>query len=134
MLSAWMTLIGVGSSYPGVLVCRSVIHPFLQNLMQAHSDYMAAHNQGGHQGFSERVEKIQTQLGRSRVNEVAAQSWRSSANQDLVSIAKEMFDSWKVSPGHWAIISKVHDYFGGSMSYSKGGIWYASIITVDLGA
>lgn len=61
--------------------------------------------------------------------EVANESW---PGQDVNAAAKEMYRSWRLSPGHWAAVNGRCSYYGYAMVLGRNGIWYACGIFADL--
>jgi len=62
------------------------------------------------------------------IREICAESWPWTDRQGLAAIAREMYDAWKQSPGHWGVASSRCDFYGAAMCRSSRGIWYATVI------
>lgn len=87
-----------------------------------HAAWMAAHQKQGHQNWDARKVKIQRALGPGwNVEEVCAESWPGQGKLDA---AKEMFHSWKQSPGHWAAINQPGGRYGFAMALGENGVWF----------
>jgi len=128
-LTTWH-LIEAGNAFPGVQCLDGMLHLLLQELAQGHADYMARVKQQGHQNFSQRHTTIRDELG-MRAAEICAESWDRQREAPLDEIAREMFRSWRQSPGHWAVVCTPHDLYGAAMSRGANGIWYACILVGD---
>ena len=99
---------------------------FLQQAAEEHAAYQARVKVQGHQGFEKRVAKLRQQLpDYSEFSECAAESW---PGQNIEDAAKEMFHSWRQSPGHWSCINGKCDLYGYAMARGKNGTWYACAI------
>ena len=85
-----------------------------------HAAQMAAYGVQGHQNWDRRKAKIQRLMPTLRVEEVCAESWPGQGQLDA---AKEMYNSWKQSPGHWAAL-QVEGRYGFAMALGTNGIWY----------
>lgn len=123
-------LIEAGKIYPGAHVCESERHPLLMKLCREHAQYMAEHEQLGHQNFNSRYAEIRKQLNIS-ASEIAAETWERQKDESFDKVGKEMFYCWERSPGHWRTASKKWKYFGADMAQGKSGIWYSVIIAAE---
>jgi uncharacterized protein YkwD len=120
-------LFEVGLAYPGANICKSSQHMLLMSLMTEHAQDMADYEKLGHQNFQSRWDECHQKLGISCA-EIAAMSWADRSDEDLDKIAKQMWDSWRSSPGHWKIARQEYKFVGGDMAKSSKGIWYACVI------
>jgi len=128
-------LVKAAKLYNNVHFYEGQRHNLLVRLAEDYSNQMASINSQsyrgvGHFGVEKRYAEIRNKLG-LRGNEVTAESWSWKYNYPIDIIAKEMFDSWNYSSGHWAIVSKPHKLYGDAIAKSKQGIYYATIIVAD---
>lgn len=87
-----------------------------------HAVFMAKWQKQGHQNWDARKAKIQRTLGPGYgVEEVCAESWPGQGRKEA---AKEMFNSWRQSPSHWAAINRPCKLYGFAMALGNNGIWY----------
>jgi uncharacterized protein YkwD len=126
-------LFEIGLTYKAAKICLAESHILLAQLSTDHCQYMADHNQLGHQNFKERYNICREKLGLNCA-EIAAMSWKSAyidnpQDEFLLSIAHQMWDSWRQSRGHWNIATAEWKFVGGDMTQAKDGTWYASILT-----
>jgi hypothetical protein len=123
-------LIHAGQRFPGAQVCDSELHPLLVKLAGDHAEYQALHRTQGHQLFPARFERIRA-AGLGSATEICAESWPWQTFASPDELGMEMFASWQKSPGHWAVASSRHRYYGVGISRGKDGVWYACIIAAD---
>jgi len=98
-------------------------HPILQQKAQEHAAYQARVQVQGHQGWARRVAELQRLMPDCHeFKEVANESW---PGQDVPAAAKEMYRSWKLSPGHWSAVNGRCTYWGYAMVRGTNGVWYA---------
>jgi len=107
------------------------LNPILQAAAEAHAQYQAARGVQGHQKWDQRVAVLFKQMPDSHeFREVANESW---PDQDLGDAAKEMYNSWRQSPGHWGAVNGKCDSYGYAMVYRpQNKTWYACGIFADL--
>lgn len=120
-------LIAEGLKFPGSHICESPVHPLLIQLCNEHATYMAKYQKLGHQLFQQRYDTIRKILGLG-AEEIAAMTWDRQKDDSLEEVAKEMFNSWRQSPGHWRTVSRKHKFIGGDMAQGANGIWYGIMI------
>ena len=107
-------------------------HPVLQRAAEAHAAYQARVQVQGHQGWDHRYARIARLLPDcDTIKEVANESW---PGQDVNAAAKEMYRSWRLSPGHWSGVNGRCAYYGYSMVRGQNGVWYACGIFAERGA
>jgi uncharacterized protein YkwD len=116
------------------LQVRSILtgkpHPVLQRAAEEHAAYQARVQVQGHQDWSKRVQVLMKALpGCTEFRECCNESW---PDQNVNDAAKEMFRSWKLSPGHWSAINGKCSYYGYAMARGKNGVWYTTAIFADL--
>lgn len=105
-------------------------HPILQRAAQAHADYQARVGVQGHQFWDRRaVLLMEFMPDCHEFREVANESWPGQGIRDA---AKEMYRSWKLSPGHWSAVNGRCSYYGYAMARGSNGIWYACGIFADV--
>lgn len=106
-------------------------HPVLQAMAQRHADYQARVGVQGHQGWNSRVKELYRDVPDcGTFSEVANESW---PGQNANFAAREMYKSWRQSPGHWSAVNGAHSYWGYAMSYSqRKRTWYAAGVFGDL--
>ncbi len=102
-------------------------HPILQAEAEAHAAYQAKiHRQGHFWWDALRFPRIRPQFpGCHEFAEVVNESW---PGQDEEAAAKEMYRSWKTSPGHWSAVDGPCVYWGFAMIRSDNGVWYSCAI------
>jgi hypothetical protein len=128
-------LIDAAKIYSGVRFQEGIRDAWLVQVAQKYSEQMAAINSQsyrgeGHFGVEKRYADIRQKYG-MKGNEVTAESWYWKTNYPIDIIAKEMYDSWHYSSGHWSVVSKPHKMYGDGLAKSRQGIWYATIIVAD---
>jgi len=123
-------MIEAGKVYPGVEVCKSELQPLLMELCTKHAEFMAKRCYQDHANFQARWNQIHDELGLS-ATEIVAESWERQANDPLDEVAKEMYNSWRQSPGHWRVASQQSKIYGADMKQGKNGVWYACIIVAN---
>lgn len=95
---------------------------YLTRAAKGHAHYMAKHRRQGHQNWDIRKGTVMRQTEYLyKIEEVCAESW---PGQDRHSAAKEMFNSWRQSPGHWQAINKPCKIYGFAMARGDNGVWY----------
>ena len=109
------------------LQVRSILtgqpHPVLQTEAEAHAAYQAKIQRQGHFWWEHRYARFRPQLPDCHTfSEVVNESW---PGQDQESAAKEMYRSWKLSPGHWSAVNGPCRYYGYAMCLGDNGVWYA---------
>ena len=105
-------------------------HPILQRAAEEHAAYQARVGIQGHQGWQRRVEVlIRAMPNCHEFREVANESW---PGQDVNAAAREMYRSWRLSPGHWSAVNGHCSYYGYAMVLGRNGTWYACGIFADL--
>ena len=98
----------------------------LQRAAEEHAAYQARVEVQGHQGFEKRVAQLRKLLpDYSEFSEVCNESWQGQSIEDA---AKEMYNSWRKSPGHWSAVNGKCDYWGYAMVKGENGVWYACAI------
>ena len=104
-------------------------HPILQREAEAHAAYQATIHRQGHQGWNQRYVRLRQQVPECHTfSEVANESW---PGQDQTAAAKEMYRSWRLSPGHWSAVNGRCRYYGYAMCLGSNGIWYACGILAE---
>lgn len=118
--------------YPGIRVNESEWNVFLSKLAQNHAKYMADVQRQGHQHWDTRYKWIRDYFGPEyKASEVCAESWDRQYADPLPEIIEDACRSWSFSPGHWEVVSTVHEKFGDGLYKGKNGIYYVCIIVVD---
>lgn len=116
-------LIEVGRNLQVRSIMTGQQHPVLQAETEAHAAYQAQVQWQGHQWWERRVARIRPQIPECHTfSEVANESW---PGQDQEAAAKEMYRSWKLSPGHWSAVNGRCRYYGYAMVRGANGVWYA---------
>jgi hypothetical protein len=96
------------------LTCRAAEHAQLQATLGVQ----------GHHDWPRRFDAINAQLPAGLVaREVCAESW---PGQDLWEAAQECVRCWRLSEGHWQVVSSRPVLFGFDMQRSRRGVWYAA--------
>lgn len=105
-------------------------HPALQAMAQRHADYQARVGVQGHQGWNSRVQELYRDVPEcGAFSEVANESW---PGQNANFAAREMYKSWRQSPGHWSAVNGAHAHWGYAMAYSeRKRTWYAAGVFGD---
>ena len=108
----------------GVLSLRTgVQHPVLQAMAEEHAEFQARVQQQSHRDWGQRVLLLRQRMPNcNEFAEVVNESW---PGQDVNAAAKEMYASWKKSPGHWSCVNGRCNYWGYTMVRGKNGVWYA---------
>lgn len=115
------------ASRNGALVCASQRHQLLSNLANSQAYHMSKLRDVNHLDFGLRAGQIYRELGLV-ASEICAQTYPSTLVKD---VADDAWDSFQASPKHWAVASKKHTYWGGSMHQGSDGRWYVCIIVAD---
>lgn len=125
-------LIAAGRAYSGALVCYSPKNPILMQSAQDHAEYQAKWQRQGHQNWEQRKMLIQAKVP-GNVEEICAESWPPAFCRDPSpeGIGREMFASWRASPGHWSVASRLHGSYGAGIARGSNGVWYATIQVSD---
>ena len=132
-----LLLLGAGYVYtsedhtsPGVLSLRTgEPHEVLQAMAAEHSRLCARIQRLGHHNWNSRYQALTRLLPEfHNFREIAAQSWE---NRTAETAAREMYESWEHSPGHWKTCNGQCSIFGMSMARGANGIWYATEICAD---
>ena len=98
----------------------------LQEAAEEHAAYQARVQVQGHQNWNQRVQLLRQKMPNcSEFSECAAESW---PGQDVNAAAKEMFHSWRQSPGHWSCINGRCNYWWYAMVRGRNGTYYACAI------
>ena len=117
------------ASRNGALVCTSQRHQLLSDLASSHAYHMAMRERVSHDDFGIRASKIYRDLG-LMASEICASTYPSGIGLDK-NVMDDAWDSFQASPEHWAVASKKHTYWGGSMHQGSDGRWYVCIIVAD---
>ena len=109
------------------LQVRSILtgqpHPVLQAEAEAHAAYQAKIHSQGHYWWNQRYARMRPHIPECHTfSEVVNESW---PGQDQEAAAREMYRSWKLSPGHWSAVNGHCRYYGYAMCLGNNGIWYA---------
>lgn len=126
-MSPTQALVEAGKDYP---ICQSEWDGFLHVLAYEHARYMASKELQGHQLFERRYNLVKEELS-LKATEICAESWKWQEFATYPELGQEMFKCWKQSPGHWAVVDKVHKKYGAGMVMGDNGIWYACILVGD---
>jgi hypothetical protein len=100
------------------------VHPVLQAEAEAHAAYQAQIHRQGHFWWEQlRYPRMRPQIPECHTfAEVVNESW---PGQDQEAAAREMYRSWKLSPGHWSAVNGRCRYYGYAMVRGSNGVWYA---------
>lgn len=118
-------------SKPGVRSLQaSKRHGVLQAMAVRHAKYQAKIEVQGHHGWDARVKTLYRDIPEcGTFSEIVNESW---PDQSAKEAAKEMYNSWEKSPGHWGACDSKHAFWGYAMALGKNGIWYSAGIFGDL--
>lgn len=124
-----LTPIYQAASEAGVrILATGMIDPVMEKLARDQANYCAAHNQGGHQLFPMQFQRYGQAY--KQLRSVVAQSWEGKSGDELAG-ARDCFDSWRQSSGHWEILQSECMAYGFAMALSESGIWYAAGYVAD---
>jgi hypothetical protein len=119
-------LIEVGRNLAVRSILTGQLYPVLQAEAEAHAAYQAKIQRQGHFWWEHRYARFRPRLPECHTfSEVVNESW---PGQDQESAAKEMYRSWKLSPGHWSAVNGPCRYYGYAMCLGDNGVWYAAAI------
>jgi hypothetical protein len=127
-------LISTASGYSAVLLTASPQSDYLMQSAQQQAEYQARVCEQGHQNWDERKYAIEQSFsGQVDVEEICAESWPLEYQDDKtpVGIGRGMWDSWRQSPGHWAVCTAAHKHVGYGIAQGRNGVWYATIQVAD---
>lgn len=102
------------------------VHPTLQKLAQDQANYCAYYCVQGHQLWSKQFQDHYRHF--PQIRSVVAESW---PHQSLAAGSAECFESWQISPGHWAHCNSPCRYYGLAIARGKNGVWYGCGIFSD---
>lgn len=128
-------LVAGGRLYPGVHFHEGMQDELLVSLSEDCAKLLAkrgpsGYRWDGHPDWDERYAKIRQQLN-MRAVEVSAQADKNLADAPEAEVVKNLYDAWRLSKGHWGVVSKPHKRFGDGLARSKGGVWYGCLIVAD---
>jgi hypothetical protein len=105
-------------------------HPTLQGMAERIAKLQAEMGVQGHHQWEQRYHWLEDAMPDCKgFREDVAESWD---HNTIAEAAREMFNSWRQSPGHWESINGVCDYYGYAMGLNAGkNIWYACAIFAD---
>lgn len=99
----------------------------LVSICREHCQRMAYRQSIGHDGFSERLKKIQKIYPGKTAGEIVAMSSRAKNHAES---AAEMIRLWRNSAGHWKILNAPCKYYCFSLAYYRS-VYYAIGIMVN---
>ena len=125
--------IPAGFRYLGANVLSSQRNAILDEEAQQQASYQASVCQQGHQGWSQRYQRLVSRLGAASYQEICAESWppRWQKDSSTEGLWRDAFNSWSKSPGHWNVASRVHQAFGSGMARSRNGVYFSTILAMN---
>ena len=121
--TARRVLIKTGRDLDVLSIKTGTKHQVLQEMAEEHANFQARVQQQSHRDWGQRVlPAAQRMPNCNEFAEVVNESW---PGQDVNAAAKEMYASWKKSPGHWSCVNGRCNYWGYAMVRGKNGVWYA---------
>lgn len=125
-------LIQAARGFPGAHCCDGEIHACVQQVATEAAQSQADAGRCYHFDLDGRYQRLWAEFGMSaHLNEIAASGHilRTDTPEEA---AEEMFRSWNLSPGHWAVASRKHTWYGAAMRQGANGVFYGAITVVDL--
>ena len=119
-----LTLIRVGRDLGVKSIATGKQQDDCQRMAERQAAYQARVKVQGHQLWESRVQELyQAMPDCDSFSEVCAESW---PGQDTEQAAREMYNSWRQSSGHWKAVDGKCSYYGYSMVKGTNNIYYAT--------